>query len=188
MPGKPRAITDEKAGRIASMLERGHYLDTTLKLVGVGSTTFYRCVANGRSDIANGEISSADARLVRLLDEAEARGEQNAIDLVRQAGEGWSERKTVTRTIKAPDGVTDVEETVVQEKRDWRAAQWLAERRFSKRWAGNQLVTHDGEIRVKRLLLQDDPALKDGTAKPDTEEHVGEEPAGQPARSPEPGT
>lgn len=107
--GRPCKIDDLTAQRLIKAVAKGLPRDTAAKLASISPATFYRALRLGR------EGDPDFLEFAKRIKEAEAKGEQELVDLIRGHG-----------------------------KASWQACAWLLERRRPERWGPRKAALADG--------------------------------------------
>lgn len=189
--GRPSKLTTELVRKVRLALRGGAYLETVAPFIGVRPGTFRDWLKVGAQELQ--EVEDGKRRKPRkkfelhcelslVLEQALAELEVECSAIMLQAAKGYTvtKRKTVRRygaEVYDSDGNKTrpiLEETITEEetlRRDWRAAERLAQLRFATRWAN---VDRDQALKHEKINNADDRAIEWsflGPDEPDDDEH-----------------
>lgn len=102
--GHPEEITEDKVRIVVEAIRRGHFREIAARLAGISETSLYVWRRKGREHLEQG-IDSLYAHMARLIEEADSEAEDKFLGVI-----------------------TDATQT------DWKAAQWMMQCRWRKRW------------------------------------------------------
>lgn len=126
--GIPSKLDDDLQKRLCNLLMQGTFRAPAVKSIGLDYSTFWRWMQWGTDRI----VTDERGKKKRIRARPRYRLFRNAIE----QAESMSEIFLVQTVRKAAYEVTkDAEGNPTVSVRDWRAAQWLLERKFPERWA-----------------------------------------------------
>ncbi|MGH9044718.1 MAG: hypothetical protein ACRDVP_07805 [Acidimicrobiales bacterium] len=141
-------LTPALQKRICDSIATGNWLSTAAQAAGVTPESISHWKLKGGEDLEAGRCGSIYAKFVQAIARAEAGAEITSLGCIQRAA-----------------------------RRDWRAAAWLAERRFPTRWAPSQTVAEEygsGGVLDAEFVLSDEafdivPRLLEGLAQKTTQ-------------------
>jgi len=157
--GRKRALTPALILNLRQALLTGVPRNSAAALCHIAPSTLYVLLNTGRRDLARGNPSK-EAKLLCVVESAEAEFQQQMINCVRRCGEGGIIQVPVRQADGSPvldaDGQPQMRE--VYQKPRWEASAWALERRFAETWGKKSelAVTHT-ERAAAREELDNDP-------------------------------
>ena len=122
---RPSKLTDEVQKQIVKAIAAGAYGEVAAEAAGIGKTTFYRWLSEGKRRKRGRFQEFRDA-----IKKAQARGEHADLATIRKRAQGGAiiEERTITRK----DGTT--EKIIRRSRPEWTPIAWIMERRHAERW------------------------------------------------------
>lgn len=156
----PSKLTKDSASKIIGAIHVGCVLDTAVLSAGIARSTLGKWLRRGVTDLNNGKRTIA-AKFKNDFDAAVAVAQVSVTKVIHKAAIG-------TKAVEATEETKAVEAV----KPDWKAAAWLAERRWPEIYARRQILSltrddgvvtntildlerlDDSELRVMRELIK----------------------------------
>lgn len=149
LPNPNSLFTPLRRKVIVAAIAAGNHYHTAAAAAGVSYDTLQQWLEKGRDRLG------VYVQFVKDCEEAEAQSEMLALKIIQESAQGFV--KTIKRTTSGPEGNTTMVEEV--EERDWRAAAFLMERRWSNRWSLARKLQFSGALDVRRhVIVHTDPA------------------------------
>lgn len=146
----PPSFTPLRRKIIVAAIAAGNHYHTAAAAAGIAYETLTGWLERGRSGTLGGYVE-----FVRDVERAEAESEQLALSIIQDYAQGFV--KKIKRVVSGPDGTTTTTEEI--DERDWRAAAFLLERRWSNRWSLARKMHFSGVLDSRQhVIIHDDPA------------------------------
>jgi len=138
-PGRPSLLTNDTRKALLDAVKLGAPVELCAAAAGIGETTFYAWMADGRAEHdaieAGAEPRPDKERYLELYREVTANRVQAAtrnVAAIQKAVQGGAVTEETTRTFRDHDGQVVTETTVKRAAPDWRAGAWYLERQFGR--------------------------------------------------------
>jgi transposase len=151
---RPSKFTPDVRQKIVNAVRGGNGRETSARVAGISEATLYGWLDRGRR-----EKSGQFNEFYEAVQKAEAEAEVEAVLRIRQASIGGQvvSRKTTTRTNRAGETVTRVDETY--SRPEWQAAAWLLERKYPGRWGRRERLEVEHVLREQAERLAKEEGL-----------------------------
>lgn len=157
--GAPSKLTPEKQKALCELLSKGHSVKAATAKVGVDRSTYYAWLKRGRRELdriercaEQGESTArrpSEANYVRFwlaVDKSVGEAETTNLQIIEDVASGNGELVETTVILDADGNVVKKTAKKKSMRQDWRAARWLLERRFPKRWERRLALSAKDEV------------------------------------------
>lgn len=155
--GRKSKLTEERQEEIVEMIEAGNYSNVAARAAGIGETTFWRWLKEGEEAAPKCEKFESD-----LEDWEEANAAYMAADGGLLPFEGEIPTENEWKYWNFREAVKDAEAkaeislggviTKAAANGDWKAAEVILSRKYSKRWGRQDTIKHEGTIEHAHTL------------------------------------
>lgn len=149
MPRKTR-LNQDLFDRIVESVRKGNYVKVACQANGVPEKVGSEWLMRGEGTHGSRPGASIFARFARAIRTAQADAEQEALEAIREAGQGFTIRKV--KVTSNPDG-SERREAEESTRRDWQALAWWLERTKKDRYRKSEEVTgpDGGPIQIEAV-------------------------------------